>query len=137
MRFFRRLVIRLLDRAAQVLRAPEDKRLLPKEFLEQVLCDMPDHLTLQVIGPSLIANFSYIGPSGDIVCSTSWYPDDGVMPVIYRTLLHEGTKNNGVIKDPFLILSAHHLALSEYLGGARVRASLRPHDGMPDEYPEA
>lgn len=125
MRSVRIIVALLLNRLAQVLRGSEDKRFLPREFLEKVLREMPDRLTLEVIGPSLIANFSYFDPTGNgTIYSTSWYPTDGVMPAIYRALLHEGAENNGVIKDPFAILSANHGALAEYIDGDRLKADL-------------
>lgn len=121
MRFVRRLIVRFLDRVATAL--ANIKTFLPREFLEKVLREMPDQLWLEVVGPSMITTFSYFDPTGSgTIYSTSWYPEDGVMPAIYRALLHEGAENNGVIKDPFSILLANQWAMMDYLGGDRLKA---------------
>ncbi len=133
------IIALLLDRLAKAFNGQEEETFLPKEFLEKVLREMPDQLFLEVVGPSLITCFGYYAPTGDgLVYRTSLYQEEGVMPSIYRALLHVGAENKGIIKDPYKILADNHGALREYLGERQALAAIsaRVH-GKPDEYPEA
>lgn len=140
MRLIRLLIAYFVNAVRAFFATDEVRTFLPQEFMEKVLREVPDCLYVSAVGPSMIAVFSYYAPTGDgTIYRTSVYPDDGLMPSVYRALLHEGAKNDGVIKDPFKILAKNDGALTEYLGAGRVRActDIRRRTELDEHFNEA
>lgn len=111
---------RFLER---IMISPDHDRVDCKEFLVRIVTHRPNEIRVWV-GVHETTVFSFVCPTGNKVIETVFYREDGILPQIYRELLHVSAYNDGVIKDPLVFLNTNHHLWTALVGHDTLKTTM-------------